>query len=74
MDDGTTRPIEFHAYPRSSGIVLRVIGKEIDELCGGLAKSALQELLAARLTKFSPHPSHLPGWKPHWLEQREATR
>jgi hypothetical protein len=72
MDDGTTRPIAFHAYPRSSGIVLRVIGKEIDEVCGGLAESALQELLAVRLTKFGPHPSHLPGWKPLWMEQREA--
>jgi hypothetical protein len=72
MDDGTTRPIAFHAYPRSSGIVLRVIGKEIDEVCGGLAETALQELLAARLTKFGPHPSHLPGWKPLWMEQREA--
>ena len=72
MDDGTTRPIAFHAYPRSSGIVLRIIGKKIDEACGELAESVLQELLAARLARFGPHPSHLPGWKPLWMEQREA--
>ena len=72
MDDGTTRPLHFHAYPRSSGIVLRVIGREIDEVCGGLADSALEAVRAARLARFGPHPSHLPGWKPLWQRQREA--
>lgn len=72
MDDGTTRPLEFHAYPRSSGIVLRVIGKEIDEVCGGVAETAVQELIAAREAKFGPHPSHLPGWKPVWAQPREV--
>ena len=72
MDDGTVRPLHFHAYPRSSGIVLRLIGREIDEICGGVAESAVPELCAARTARFGPHPSHLPGWKPVWMEQREA--
>jgi hypothetical protein len=72
MRDGTTRPLHFHAYPRSSGIVLRVIGKEIDEVCGGVAEAALEEVRLARLPKFGPHPSHLPGWKPLWAQKREA--
>ena len=74
MRDGTTRPLHFHAYPRSSGIVLRVIGREIDEICGGVAEAAVQEVIAARLAKFGPHPSHLPGWKPPWMQQRDAAK
>ena len=74
MQDGTTRPLHFHAYPRSSGIVLRVIGREIDEICGGVAERAVQEVIAARLAKFGPHPSHLPGWKPPWMQQRDAAK
>ena len=72
MADGTLRPVHTHNYPRSSGIVLRVIGKEIDELCGGVAERSLQEVIAARLAQFGPHPSHLPGWKPPWMQQRDA--
>lgn len=34
-DYGTLRPIEFHAYPRSSGMVLREIGNEIEVICAG---------------------------------------
>ena len=74
MADGTIRPIETHNYPRSSGIVLRVIGKEIDEICGGVAEIALQDVIAAREEKFGPHPSHLTGWKPLWMEQRDAAK
>lgn len=72
MRDGTLRPLHIHAYPRSSGIVLRVIGKEIDEICGGVAEAALEDVRAARLARFGPHPSHLPGWKPLWQRKREA--
>jgi hypothetical protein len=31
LDNGSTAPLAFHAYPRSSGRVLRVIGKAIEE-------------------------------------------
>jgi len=74
MADGTIRPVHTHNYPRSSGIVLRVIGREIDEICGGVAERALQEVIAARLAQFGPHPSHLPGWKPPWMEKRDAAK
>lgn len=72
MRDGTVRPLNFHAYPKSSGIVLRVIGREIDEIVGEVTERALEAVRAARLAKFGPHPSHLPGWKPLWQRQREA--
>jgi hypothetical protein len=74
MQDGTTRPLNLHAYPKSSGIVLRVMGREIDEICGGVAEAAIEEPLAARLAKFGPHPSHLPDWKPPWVTKREAAK
>ncbi len=74
MQDGTTRPLHLHAYPKSSGIVLRVIGREIDEICGGVAEAALEEVLAARLARFGPHPSHLPDWKPPWMTKRAAAQ
>jgi hypothetical protein len=74
MHDGTIRPLHLHAYPKSSGIVLRVIGREIDEICGGVAERVLEEVRAARLAKFGPHPSHLPGWKPLWVRRREAAK
>ncbi len=72
MADGTTRPLHFHAYPRSSGITLRIIGKEVDEVCSDVTEGALQQVIAARRTKFGPHPSHQPGWKPFWMQQRNA--
>jgi hypothetical protein len=30
IDDGTTRSLNIHAYPKSSGIVLRLVGREIE--------------------------------------------
>lgn len=70
-DDGTTFPLEVHTYPRSSGLVLRVIGKELDEICGGVTATALEEVRAAKLAKFGPHRSLLPGYKPPWVLARE---
>jgi hypothetical protein len=70
--DGGTRAILFHAYPRSSGITLRIIGKAIDEVCSAVTESALQDVIAMRRARFAPHPSHLSGWKPPWMERRAA--
>jgi hypothetical protein len=72
MHDGTTRPLEFHAYPRSSGVVLRVMGRELDEICGTVTDAAREAVIAQRNEKFGPHPSKLPGWKPAWQAKREA--
>ena len=72
MHDGTTRPLEFHAYPRSSGVVLRVMGRELDEICGTATEAAREAVIAMRVEKFGPHPSKLPGWKPAWQAKREA--
>jgi hypothetical protein len=72
LDDGSIAPIEFHAYPKSSGRVLRVIGKEIEEICSGVTERDLQALRDLKLARFGAHPSQLPGWKPLWKRKLEA--
>jgi hypothetical protein len=72
LDNGTIAPIEFHAYPKSSGRVLRVIGKTIEEICSGVTERDLQALRDLKLARFGPHPSQLPGWKPLWKRKLEA--
>ncbi|WP_244919734.1 hypothetical protein [Rhizobium grahamii] len=54
-------PLGFHAYPRSSGHVLRKIGGELEEACGEILKSAVPEIIRLRTEMFGEHPSHLPG-------------
>jgi hypothetical protein len=72
MDDGSTAPIEFHAYPKSSGRILRVIGKEIEEICSEVTARNIQGVRDLKLKKYGPHPSRLPGWKPLWKRKLEA--
>ena len=71
MDDGTLIPLKIDTYPRSSGLVLRVIGKELDEICGSVTARALEEVRAAKVAKYGPHRSKLPGYKPPWMVARE---
>lgn len=72
MSDGTTRPLAIHAYPKSSGRVLRVIGGKIEEACFEVTEKELQALRFLKLARFGPHPSKLPGWRPLWARRREA--
>jgi hypothetical protein len=72
MDDGSTAPLAFHVYPKSSGRVLRVIGRAIEEACEMVTGRDLQALRDLKRDRFGPHPSQLPGWKPLWKRQREA--
>jgi hypothetical protein len=61
--DGRTVPYSLHAYPRSSGLVLRRIGEALERACDGLACIAVPTIIAARRERFGPHPSKAPGWK-----------
>lgn len=72
MSDGTTRPLAIHTYPKSSGRVLRIIGGELEEACAEVTQRDLEALRFLKLTRFGPHPSRLPGWKPLWVRKREA--
>ncbi len=57
---GGTRQAELHAYPRSSGHVLRKIGEALEKGCDELARAAVPEVIAIRTEQFGPHPSHTP--------------
>jgi hypothetical protein len=57
---------ELHAYPRSSGIVLRKIGETLEKAGEPLAREAVPEIIAIKANRFGVHPSHLPGWRPSW--------
>ncbi|EJB04813.1 hypothetical protein Rleg9DRAFT_3672 [Rhizobium leguminosarum bv. trifolii WSM597] len=57
---GGTRPIELHAYPRSSGHVLRKIGEALEKACDELAHAAAPEVIAMCTERFGAHPSHSP--------------
>jgi len=72
LDNGTTAPLAFHAYPKSSGRVLRVIGGELEEICAGVSERDLQAIRNLKLARFGPHPSRLPGWRPLWARQRDG--
>lgn len=57
---GGTRKAELHAYPRSSGHVLRKIGEALEKACDELAGATVPEVIAMRTERFGPHPSHPP--------------
>jgi hypothetical protein len=71
VTSATTRPIPLHVYPKSSGQVLRVMGKAIEECCELATERELQAARDLKRERFGPHPSQLPGWKPLWMRKRE---
>lgn len=72
MVDGTTRPLAMHVYPKSSGRVLRAMGKELEEICAGVSEMALQAVRDLKTELYGPHPSKLPGWLPRYVCERQA--
>jgi hypothetical protein len=55
---GEDVPIEIHAYPRSSGLVLRKIGEAMGKTVDPLVGVAVPEIIRLKTEKFGPHPSH----------------
>lgn len=74
LHDGRTAPLAMHTYPKSSGFVLRVMGRQIEEACREVANTNLQEIRDLKRELFGPHPSQQPGWLPPWQRQRRAAR
>lgn len=72
LTSATTRPIPLHVYPKSSGQVLRVMGKAIEECCELATERELQAVRDLKRERFGLHESQLPGWKPLWMRKREA--
>jgi hypothetical protein len=72
LTNGATAPLAMHTYPKSSGIVLRIIGRQIEECCRTVADRAVDEIRTAKRAAYGPHPSQLPDWIPEW--QRKFIR
>ncbi|MXN66711.1 hypothetical protein GR183_17490 [Stappia sp. GBMRC 2046] len=64
--DGSTFKTELHAYPKSAGRVLRILGQMIETDCELATERAVEPVLMAKRERFGLHPSHLPGWRPRW--------
>lgn len=73
LANGSTAPLTMHTYPKSSGIVLRVIGRQLEECCRVVAERAVEEVRTLKRATYGPHPSERPDWLPEWrrkLDQR----
>lgn len=57
---GRKRRTELHAFPRSSGPVLRLIGRAIDEPCEWVADKHLAAVLALKIRRYGRHPALPP--------------
>jgi hypothetical protein len=62
--------IVMHVYPKSSGLVLRVMGRALDDICSTVTPRLLQAVRDTKVATSGPHPSRLPGWRPHWARRR----
>jgi hypothetical protein len=56
--DGTPGVTELHAYPKSSGLVLRRIGETLERACEPIAQSAVPAIIARKVERHGTHPSH----------------
>jgi hypothetical protein len=66
--------VEMHAYPKSSGKVLRVMGQQLDEVSLEVTQAATQTVIELRTECYGPHPSKLPGYVPRWKRLFEQRR
>lgn len=67
--DGRTRHTELHAYPRSSGLLLRKMGEALEKACEPVTREAVPQIIEMKTERSGPHSSHLPGWRPEWTER-----
>lgn len=54
---GRPRQTEMHAFPRSSGQVLRIMGRAVDEQCEWVIEKHLPGVLALKVKRYGPHPA-----------------
>ena len=57
LPDGRTGRYDIHAYPRSSGRVLRHLGNMIERECELVADKHLSAVLEQKVSRFGRHPS-----------------
>lgn len=58
---GRTRRTELHAYPRSTGRVLRLLGGMIERECELVADRHLSGMMALKVKRYGPHPALSPS-------------
>ena len=68
-----TVPIRMDVYPKSSGLVLREIGRAVEECVANILAIALEPILNAKREQYGLHASHMPGWEPPWKRQYQGT-
>lgn len=56
---GRSQKIELHAFPRSSGPVLRLIGKAVEQPCEWVVEKHLSAVLALKAKRYGQHPALL---------------
>lgn len=57
-EKGRSRKVsELHAFPRSSGPVLRLIGKAVDQPCEWVVEKHLSAVLALKVKRYGRHPA-----------------
>lgn len=61
LRDGDTGVYAVHAYARSTGRVLRHLGKAIDEACSHVVAHHLDAVLALKVERSGPHPGLAPS-------------
>lgn len=55
--NGRKRRTELHAFPRSSGPVLRLIGKAVEQACDWVVDKHLSAVLALKVKRYGRHPA-----------------
>jgi hypothetical protein len=58
---GRMRKIQLHAFPRSSGPILRIFGRMLTEPCEFVVERHLAEVLALKVERYGRHPSLRSG-------------
>ena len=53
---GRQRQTELHAFPRSSGPVLRLIGRAVEQTCEWVVEKHLSAVLALKVKRYGRHP------------------
>jgi hypothetical protein len=56
LEGGKTGTWSIHAYPRSSGRVLRHLGKMIEDECDHVTDRYVKDVLALKIRRFGRHP------------------
>lgn len=54
---GRPRQTEMHAFPRSSGQVLRIMGRAVEEQCEWVVEKHLSGVLALKVKRYGQHPA-----------------